>query len=107
MHAPLLEAPPLRARGRSDTLAGVPENPLRPRAVASATTRWDLVARAQTEELRRMTATEKLERVAALMASVKAMGWDDALQEGDLEIWMRWQRVREHARRRARKPRAT
>jgi hypothetical protein len=38
------------------------------------------------------------------MASVEAMGWTDALQEGDEEIWMRWQAIRARA---LRAPRST
>jgi hypothetical protein len=61
------------------------------------TTRWDLVALAQTDELRRMTLEEKLTQVASLMASAKAMGWDEALRHGDEIVWMRWQAIRERA----------
>lgn len=66
-------------------------------AHVSPTTRWDLVALAQRDELRAMTVEDKLAQVASLMASAKAMGWAAALQEGDQVIWMRWQAIREHA----------
>jgi hypothetical protein len=66
-------------------------------AKVSPTTRWDLVALAQRDELRYMTDEEKLAQVASLMASVTAMGWDEALQQGDETIWMRWQAIRTRA----------
>jgi hypothetical protein len=47
-----------------------------------------------------MTDEEKLAQVASLMASVEAMGWTRALQEGDAEIWRRWQTIRANAARR-------
>jgi len=53
-----------------------------------------LVALAEQDELRAMTDEAKLRAVAALMASVEAMGWSEALQEGDEAIWLRWQTIR-------------
>lgn len=53
-----------------------------------------------------MTDEDKLDQVGALMASVEAMGWTEAPQVGDADIWMRWQAIRANAtrkRRRARK----
>lgn len=47
-----------------------------------------------------MTEEDKLGQVASLMASVDAMGWDEALQEGDHAHWMRWQAIRALALRR-------
>ncbi len=67
----------------------------------SSTTRWDLVAAAQDEELRSLTDEDKLRQVACLMASVEGMGWSEALQEGDEAHWMRWQTIRALALRRA------
>jgi hypothetical protein len=66
-------------------------------AKVSQATRWDLVAVSQRDELRAMTDAEKLAQVASLMASVDAMGWTQALQQGDVEIWMRWQTIRKNA----------
>jgi hypothetical protein len=60
-------------------------------------TRWDLVEVAERDELRELTLAAKLGQLAALMASVKQMGWSDALQEGDEEVWMRWQAMRKRA----------
>ena len=68
----------------------------------SPTTRWDLVAIAQQDELRSMTDEEKLAQVGSLMASAVAMGWTEALQEGDEAIWKRWQTIRTLARKRQR-----
>ena len=39
------------------------------------------------------TIAEKLTQVAALMASVDAMGWREALSD-DAPVWARWQRLR-------------
>ncbi len=75
--------------------------------VVSATTRWDLVADALAEELRGMTDEDKLDQVGTLMASVEAMGWTEALQVGDAEIWMRWQAIRANATRKRRPARRT
>jgi hypothetical protein len=41
----------------------------------------------------RGTAAERLAQVAALMASVDAMGWREALADDEV-IWARWQRLR-------------
>lgn len=49
-----------------------------------------------------MTDEDKLDRVGALMASVEAMGWTDALQVGDADIWMRWQAILANATRKQR-----
>lgn len=45
------------------------------------------------EQETRGTVAERLARVAALMASVDAMGWREALADDDV-IWARWQRLR-------------
>jgi hypothetical protein len=66
-------------------------------AKVSQATRWDLVTVALHDELRAMTDEDKLGQVASLMASVEAMGWTHALQEGDAEIWRRWQTIRANA----------
>jgi hypothetical protein len=60
-----------------------------------------LVALAQDEELRALTDEDKLRQLASLMASVDAMGWNEALQEGDEAHWIRWQTIRARALRRA------
>jgi len=40
-----------------------------------------------------MTDEDKLGQVDSLMASVVAMGWTEAPQEGDEVIWKRWQKA--------------
>ena len=49
-----------------------------------------------------MTDEQKLAQVGSLMASAVAMGWTEALQEGDEAIWKRWQTIRTLARKRQR-----
>jgi len=57
--------------------------------------RYERMNEIEAEELRKTPVDVKLRQLASLMASVKAMGWDEALQEGDEEVWRRWQRLRE------------
>lgn len=45
------------------------------------------------EQETRGTVAERLAQVAALMASVDAMGWREALADDEV-IWARWQRLR-------------
>jgi hypothetical protein len=66
-------------------------------ARVSPVTRWDLVEIAERDELRKLTPAAKLGQLASLMASVEQMGWSEALQEGDEDIWMRWQAMRRRA----------
>ena len=49
----------------------------------SLTTRWDLVAIAEQDELRALSDEAKLRQIGSLMASAVAMGWTKALREGD------------------------
>jgi hypothetical protein len=46
------------------------------------------------EQETRGTVAERLAQVAALMASVDAMGWREALADDDEVVWARWQRLR-------------
>ncbi len=55
--------------------------------------RWRLVEVREIEELRAALPEHKLRQVAALMASVDAMGWREKLAD-DLPVWMRWQKCR-------------
>lgn len=57
--------------------------------------RWALVNQAEIEELRRTPPEVKLRQLAALMASVRQMGWDEALDAEDEEVRGRWRRIRE------------
>jgi len=60
--------------------------------------RWRKVHQAEVEELRRTSMDVKLHQVAALMASVAALGWAEALSEGDAEVRDRWNRLRKSYR---------
>ena len=57
--------------------------------------RWELVNEREREELRAMTIDEKLGQVAMLMASAKALGWDERLDAEDAEVRERWRLLRE------------
>ncbi len=57
--------------------------------------RWQLVEEREIEELRAATPEHKMRQLAALMASVDAMGWRKSLEEDDLRIWKTWQKLRE------------
>ena len=56
--------------------------------------RWQLVEEREIEELRAASPEHKLRQVAALMASMDAMGWRED-SEDDLVVWTTWQRLRE------------
>ena len=56
--------------------------------------RWKLVNEAEIEELRSTPPEEKLRQLAALMASVEALGWSEPLQAGEAEVRERWRRLR-------------
>ena len=57
--------------------------------------RWQRVDDRKRESHAATTLDARLAGVAALMASVDAMGWRDALDD-DGPIWARWQRLRRH-----------
>ena len=61
--------------------------------IADYRTRWRKVAARGQEELRAMTVEQKLQQLSALMFSVDAMGWREALSD-DRPVWDRWQRLR-------------
>lgn len=56
--------------------------------------RWRLVNERQLQELREMSIEEKFKQLAALMASVDAMGWSESLKEGEEEVRERWMRLK-------------
>lgn len=56
--------------------------------------RWQLMEEREIEELRTASPGHKLRQVAALMASIDAMGWRDGPDE-DMRVWRMWQRLRE------------
>jgi len=56
--------------------------------------RWQLVETREIAELRSTSPEHKLRQVAALMASVDAMGWSEGFND-DLRIWQTWQKLRD------------
>jgi len=59
--------------------------------------RYEIVNAHEREELRRTSVEVKFRQLCSLMASVKAMGWDEALAEGEQDVRIRWQRIRKAA----------
>lgn len=68
---------------------------LTPEQARAYVRRWELVNEREREELRAMTIDEKLRQVAMLMASAKALGWDERLDAEDAEVRERWRLLRE------------
>jgi hypothetical protein len=58
--------------------------------------RWQKVNARQVEELRNTSIELKFRQLAALMASVDAFGWRQALAEGEGEVRERWKLLRSH-----------
>ena len=56
--------------------------------------RWRAVNAAELEELRATSMEENLRQLAALMASVKALGWTESLEAEEVEVRERWNRLR-------------
>ena len=56
--------------------------------------RWKRVQLRERQELRRMDMTEKLRKLAALMASVADLEWEGPLREEDAAVRARWNRLR-------------
>lgn len=56
--------------------------------------RWQSVNAREGEELRATPPAEKLRQLAALLMSVDAMGWRDALAEGEDVVRERWIKLR-------------
>ncbi len=56
--------------------------------------RWTLVNDAEIAELLQTPMDEKLQQTAALMATVQAMDWDNAMAPDEVEVWSRWQQLR-------------
>ncbi len=57
--------------------------------------RWAMVATAERDELRATSMDRKLRQLAALMASVATLGWDEALAAEEVEVRERWRRLRQ------------
>ncbi|MGH7492223.1 MAG: hypothetical protein ACREOO_07500 [bacterium] len=56
--------------------------------------RWRAVNEAELEELRNASIEQKLEQLSVLMASVRDMGWSEALAQEETEVRERWRRLR-------------
>ncbi|MBI5193647.1 MAG: hypothetical protein HZA08_09440 [Nitrospirae bacterium] len=56
--------------------------------------RWEAINAFEHEELRRTSMEMKLQQLAALMASVKELGWHKSLSEGEEKLRDRWNRLR-------------
>ena len=56
--------------------------------------RWEKVNRAEREELQNTSPIEKLRQLAALMASVDAFSWREALADEEADARTRWIRLR-------------
>lgn len=57
--------------------------------------RWRLVNERELEELKATSTEEKFKQLVALMASVDAVGLDDALKEEEQAVRVRWMKLRE------------
>lgn len=57
-------------------------------------TRWQIVNAAEREELLNTSMEQKLLQLNSLLLSVKQMGWEDSLKEGEAEVRERWNRLR-------------
>jgi hypothetical protein len=58
--------------------------------------RWQRINAAERDELRKASIELKFRQLAALMASVDAFGWRQALARGQGEVRERWKRLRSH-----------
>lgn len=56
--------------------------------------RWEMVNAAEQTELRATPLSQKLQQLAALMASVSSLGWSEALGQEETEVRARWNRLR-------------
>jgi len=56
--------------------------------------RWAAVNAAERDELRATPIAQKLRQLAALMASVRALGWDRALAAEEDAVRARWIRLK-------------
>lgn len=57
--------------------------------------RWKLVNDVVIEEVRRTPLSTKLQQLEVMYEAGQALGWTDALREGEEEVWKRWQFLRE------------
>jgi hypothetical protein len=56
--------------------------------------RWKAVNKAEAEELRRTSTSDKLRQLSALMASIDQLGWREALEEEEASVRDRWNQLR-------------
>jgi hypothetical protein len=56
--------------------------------------RWELVNKAEREELRRTPMEQKLRQLAAMMAAARELGWTEKMAEEEGEVRERWMRLR-------------
>ncbi len=59
-------------------------------------TRWEIVNKAEREELRDTPAIEKFKQLVALMSSVEEIGWTKALATEEKEVRNRWDKLRRY-----------
>jgi hypothetical protein len=58
--------------------------------------RWEMINDAERKELRRTSSVEKFSQLAALMSSVKEIGWAKGLRAEEKEVRKRWNKLRRH-----------
>lgn len=61
--------------------------------------RWEMVNRAEREELCSTPMDQKAKQLAALMGSVEALGWRESLMSDEAEVRERWNELRRSLRR--------
>ena len=57
--------------------------------------RWQLVNQAVAEDVRRTPPSVKLQQLAVMYEAGQALGWTDALKEGEEGVRERWRRLKE------------
>jgi hypothetical protein len=67
---------------------------LTPKEAQAFRARWEMVNAAEHAELRDTLLSQKLQQLAALMASVSSLGWSEALGQEETEVRARWNRLR-------------
>jgi len=64
------------------------------REAKAAKRRWENVNAAELRELKKTPLLTKTIQLAALMSSVRSMGWQKALSGQEKEVRVRWQKLR-------------
>lgn len=84
------------ARKKSPRPKSAKKRPLMTRAEAREfMARWDRVAEHKRQEIRKMTPAEKLDTLDRLMQQADFFGHRKSSIADDVQIWMRWNRLRE------------